>query len=82
MDEFKFVLKCFLFASLLMTLSQVKTENITYEAKIENFLTQSQTAYFLQEAAQGGAKLIKKASATAKAFVTEKMDSTNTEKQK
>ena len=72
MDEFKFVLRCFVFASVLMMLSQMKTEGITYEAKLENFLTQSEVAHFMQEAASGGVKAIEKALIYSKAFISEK----------
>ncbi len=80
MDEFKFVLRCFVFASLLMMLSQMKTEGITYEAKIENFLTHSEVAHFMQDAASGGVKAIEKALIIGKAFVSEKINHEATSK--
>ena len=55
-----------------MMLSQMKTEGITYEAKLENFLTQSEVAHFMQEAASGGVKAIEKALIYSKAFISEK----------
>ena len=72
MDELRFVLKCFLFSALLMTLSQVETDGVTYESKIEVFLTNSEAAQFMQEAAAGGVKALKKALASAKAFDSNK----------
>ncbi len=74
MDEFKFVIRCFVFAGVLMMFSQMKTEGITYEAKIESFLTQSEVAHFMQEAAAGGVKAIEKALLVSKAFVSKKMN--------
>ena len=74
MDEFKFVIRCFVFAGLLMMFSQMKTEGITYEAKVESFLTRSEVAHFMQDAAAGGVKAIEKALLFSKAFVSEKMN--------
>ena len=74
MDEFKFVAKCFIFACLLMTMSQVQTNGITIEAKVESFLTDSKAAKFMQDAAMGGAKALTEALAFAKAFLTEKFN--------
>lgn len=83
MDELKYVLKCFLFSGLLLMFSQVETDGVTYESKIEVFLTQSEAAQFMQEAAAGGVKAIEKALVTTKAFVSDKMNGTsNTSKTK
>lgn len=73
MDELKFVLKCFLFASLLMIFSQVKTDGLTIESKLEVFLTESTTAHYLQTAAEGGAKALGQLYETTKAFISNKM---------
>ena len=73
MDEFKFVLKCFLFASLIMIFSQVKTGGLTIESKVEIFLTDSTTAHYMQTAAQGGAKALGEMYDTTKAFISNKM---------
>ncbi len=76
MDEFKFVVKCFIFASLLMMFSQMKADGgITYEARLENFLTQSEAAHFMQQAAYGGVKAINKALLVGKAFLSERTSS-------
>ena len=80
MDEFKFVMKCFLFACLLMTLSQVQTDGLTIESKVEAFLTTSAPAHFMQEAAAGGVKAIKEALVFTKAFVEEKMNHSSSKK--
>ncbi|MFZ3229593.1 MAG: hypothetical protein WA160_05265 [Pseudobdellovibrio sp.] len=77
MDEFKFVAKCFVFASLLMMFSQVRTGGLTLESKVEVFLTESITARYMQTAAQGGAKAIGEFYDSAKAFVSEKMNHTS-----
>lgn len=73
MDELKFVLKCFLFASALMMFSQVKSGGLTLESRVEVFLTESNTAHFLQTAAEGGAKLVAEAYQNAKAFISSKI---------
>ncbi len=80
MDEFKFVMKCFLFACLLMMLSQVQTDGLTVESKVEVFLTHSAPAHFMQQAAAGGVKAAKEALVFTKAFVQEKMDHTSSKK--
>lgn len=66
MDEFKFVVKCFIFACLLMVLSQLKTEGITLEARLQHFLVSSTVANFVNQSAQGGVKLIEELSVKTK----------------
>ncbi len=61
MDEFKFVLKCFLFACLVLAVSQVRTSGLTIEARIQNTLLSSSVSNFLNQAAEGGVKLYNKA---------------------
>ena len=73
MDELKFVLRCFLFSCLLLMLSQVKADGVTYEARVQTFLVNSEVAFFVQDAAAGGVKAIKKVLLTSKAFISEKM---------
>lgn len=80
MDEFKYVMKCFLFAALVMTFSQVESDGITWESKAEVFLTESKAAHFMQEAAAGGAKVIKEVIIFSKNFVTEKMSGSSSKK--
>ena len=77
MDEFKFVLRCFVFACLLLMFSQVKTEGVTYESRIQNFLMNSEVAFFMQDAAAGGVKAIKIALLTSKAIISDKIDHKN-----
>lgn len=74
MDEFKFVLRCFVFSCLLLMFSQVKTDGVTYESRIQNFLVNSEVAFFMQDAAAGGVKAIKKALLTSKAVISDKME--------
>ncbi len=74
MDELKFVLRCFVFACLLLMFSQVKTDGVTYESRIQNFLVNSEIAFFMQDAAAGGVKAIKKALLTSKAAISDKME--------
>lgn len=59
MDELKFVCKCFVFAAILVALSQIKTNGYTIEAHVQTALSSSQTADFVNKAAYGGAQLIK-----------------------
>jgi len=69
MDEFKFVLKCFIFASLLMCLTQLKTDGLTLEARLQSFLISSPVAEFVNKSAQGGVRLIEEFSIRAKKTV-------------
>ncbi len=80
MDEFRYVMKCFLFAALVMTFSQVETDGITWESKAEVFLTESKAAHFMQAAAVGGAKVIKEAILFSKNFITEKTNGLSSKK--
>ncbi len=61
MAEFKFVMKCFLFACAVVALTQLKTGGLTIEARIQDSLLSSSTADFINEVAQGGIKLFGKA---------------------
>jgi hypothetical protein len=75
MDEARFVVKCFLFAAILLVLSQLKTKSGTIETEIQATLMSSQTANLVNKVADGGAKAVKdfgsylrtKASATIQA---------------
>ena len=80
MDEFKYVMKCFLFAGLVMTFSQVESDGVTWEARTEVFLTESRAAHFMQEAAAGGAKVLKEAFLYSKNFISEKMSGSSAKK--
>jgi len=76
MDEFKFVMKCFLFSTLIVLFSQIKMNDETLENRAELFLQDSPTAHFIQEAirqsAQGGAKFLNKTFETTKFYLKQK----------
>jgi len=59
MDEARFVLKCFLFAALLIMLSQLKTKSGTIETQIQATLVSSETAGLVNKIADGGVKGIR-----------------------
>jgi len=59
MDEARFVVKCFIFAALLVMLTQLKTKNGTIESDIQATLVSSQTASLVNKVADGGVKAIK-----------------------
>ena len=59
MDEARFVLKCFVFAALVLMLSQLKTKTGTIETDIQAALVNSKTAEFVNMAADGGVKAIR-----------------------
>ena len=58
MDEFKFVMKCWVLAGLIVAFSQIKTAQGTVEAQVLNVLTSSETVSFVNKAAAGGVKLV------------------------
>lgn len=70
MDEARFVIKCFLFAALLVTLSQLKTKSGTIETDIQATLVSSQTAEMVNKVADGGVKGIRDLGSYLKAKVT------------
>ena len=59
MDEFKFVLRCFGFAAILLVLTQIKAGETTIEGHIQASLVSSKVSNFVNKAAEGGVKLIK-----------------------
>ncbi len=59
MDEFKFVLRCFGFAALIMVLTQIKAGEATIEGHIQASLVNSKVSGFVNKVAEGGVKLIK-----------------------
>lgn len=59
MDEFRFVIKCFIFAAALLVLTQIKTRDLTIENHIQGALVNSKVSYHVNKVAEGGAKLIK-----------------------
>lgn len=66
MDEFRFVLRCFAFAGLLLVLTQIKTGDVTVEAYIQSSLVNSKVSSFVNKVADGGVKLLKDAGNYAK----------------
>lgn len=73
MDEFKFVFKCLLFAALVVFSSQIQVGEETLEDKAQIFLSESETAHYLQKSAIGGALLIQKGIQESKEFIQSKM---------
>jgi len=59
MDEARFVVKCFIFAALLVMLTQLKTKSGTIESDIQATLVSSQTASLINKVADGGVKAMK-----------------------
>lgn len=59
MDEFKFVLRCFGFAALILVLTQIKAGESTIESHIQATLVNSKVSSFVNKVAEGGVKLIK-----------------------
>ena len=60
MDEIKFVLRCFLFTCLLFAVSQFKTEGLTLESRVHDYLVSAPVADFVNNSARGAVKLIHK----------------------
>ena len=58
MDEARFVLKCFLFAALLLMFSQLKTKDGTIETEVQAALVSSQTAHLVNKIAEGGVRAV------------------------
>lgn len=77
MDEFKFVLRCFLFATIIVLFSQVKIHDETLENKASVFLQRSPTAHFIQEnielCAEGGARVLDETFQTVRSYLKQKM---------
>ncbi|MFN3454855.1 MAG: hypothetical protein ACK41T_07825 [Pseudobdellovibrio sp.] len=74
MDEIKFVLKCFVFACLIMVFSQSKINGDTLENKASVFLQYSSTAQWVRDAAEGGIILIRKSVGVTQDFLNNKFD--------
>lgn len=75
MDEFKFVIKCFIFSCLIVIFSQTRIQGETLENKALIFLQHSQTAHWIRAAADGGIKLIRQGTDHAQDFMHEKFGS-------
>lgn len=66
MEELKFVLKCFVFTSLLIVLMQVKVGGSSIEDYSFNWLQRSTVSQYIQSAAAGGAMAIRSLGKTLK----------------
>jgi hypothetical protein len=73
MDELKFVFRCFLFATGIVLLSQVKMNNETLESKAEFFLQESKTAHYLQQSAAGGVHFLNQSLTQIQSYLKQKM---------
>ena len=81
MDEFKFVMKCFLFAAAVVTLSQLKTDGMTIEARVQDTLTSNSVAHFVNQTAMGGVKFISNATETTREKLNDWWSSRSSEPQ-
>ena len=59
MEEFKFVIKCFLFTGFIVFVSQYKINEETLETKAQYFLTKSSSSQNLRQAASGAVLFIR-----------------------
>ncbi len=73
MDEFKFVIKCFLFAATIIMFSHMKINDQTLENKAELFLQDSSIAHLIQQSAAGGAKVLNQTFQTTRSYLKRKM---------
>lgn len=74
MEEFKFVLKCFLISCVVVVFSQTRISGETLENKAFVFLQHSDTAQWVRDAADGGIKFIRQGTEITKNFVSEKLN--------
>lgn len=72
MEEFKFVLKCFLISCVIVIFSQTRISGETLENKAFVFLQHSDTAQWVRDAADGGIKMIRQGSEVTKNFISDK----------
>lgn len=75
MEEFKFVLKCFLISCVIVIFSQTRISGETLENKAFVFLQHSDTAQWVRDAADGGIKMIRQGSEVTKNFISDKFGS-------
>lgn len=73
MDEFKFVIKCFIFATAIVLFSQTKINGETLENKAEIFLQDSPAAEFIRRSAEGGAQILSQTFEKSKSYIKRKM---------
>ncbi len=72
MEEFKFVIRSLVLASLIIIVSQYQWNNETLESKAQTFFVESSTAEYLREAAAGGVKFIKESGQKSYAYINHK----------
>lgn len=72
MDEFKFVLRCLVFTSLILVVSQYKWNDETLESKAHYYLVDSDIAGRLRESAAGGVLFIKKSGEASYQYIQNK----------
>lgn len=72
MDEFKFVLKCFLISCVIVIFSQTQISGETLENKAFVYLQHSDTAHWVRTAADGGIKMIRQGVEITQNFVSSK----------
>ena len=70
MSEFSFALKCLGYTLLIAFLMQIKVSGISIEARAEHILRDSQVTEYLQQASDGGARLLQKGYYTSKDFIS------------
>ncbi|MES2802545.1 MAG: hypothetical protein V4654_08650 [Bdellovibrionota bacterium] len=75
MDEFKFVLKCFLISCVIVVFSQTRVAGETLENKAFVFLQHSETAHWVRAAADGGIKMIRQGAEMTQNFISDKFGS-------
>lgn len=75
MDEFKFVLKCFLISCVIVIFSQTRIAGETLESKAFVFLQHSETAHWVRAAADGGIKMIRQGAELTQNFISDKFGS-------
>ncbi len=75
MDEFKFVLKCFLISCVIVIFSQTRISGETLENKAFVYLQHSETAHWVRAAADGGIKMIRQGAEITQNFISDKFGS-------
>lgn len=75
MDEFKFVLKCFLISCVIVIFSQTRISGETLENKAFVYLQHSDTAHWVRAAADGGIKMIRQGAEITQNFISDKFGS-------
>ena len=73
MEEFKFVIKCFLFTGFIVFVSQYKINEETLETKAQYFLTKSSSSKNLRQAASGAVLFIRNTASDGINYLNTKM---------